>query len=57
MQLVDTCALVLGLQTWRSITIGRSEVELKTVKGPKNQTREPADRSDVLARVGGIYNQ
>ena len=40
---VDTCGLVLRLQTRRSITNGRSE------KGPKYHTRQPADRSEVSA--------
>ena len=50
----DTCGLVLRLQTWRSITNGRSESHLKPEKGPEYQTREHADCSEVLARDGGI---
>ena len=30
---VDTCGLVLRLQTWRSITNGRCEAQLKTREG------------------------
>ena len=30
---VDTCGLVLRLQTWRSITNGRSEAKLKNLEG------------------------
>ena len=51
---VDTCRLLLRLQNWRSITNGLSKEQLNTRKGPKHQTREPADRSEVLAHVGGI---
>ena len=51
----DTGGLVLRPQTWRLTTNGRSEAQLKTREGgPKHQTREPADRFEVLARVGGI---
>ena len=38
----------------RSMINGRSEAQLKTRKGPKHQTREHADRSEVLVHEGDI---
>ena len=45
---VDICGLILRMQTWRSTTNGRSEAK-NPRRGPTHQTREPADRSEVLA--------
>ena len=46
----DTC----GLQTRRLTTNVRSEAQLETQEGPKQQTREPADRLEMLAPEDGI---
>ena len=42
--------MVLGLQTWSSIISRQSDAQLETEKGPKYETREPSDRSEMLAR-------
>ena len=52
---MGVCDLEHRLQIWRSITNERSEAQLRTREGAyKHQTREPADRSEVLIHVGGI---
>ena len=47
------CGLLLRLQTWRSMTNVQTEEQIKPKKGPKHETREPADRSVVLAHESG----
>ena len=51
--IVDICGLVFELQTWRSITNGLSEVQLKTREGSK-AARESAHGSELIAYDSGI---